>query len=44
MKLKKMYPDAFLVPMYDIDLVGHMHQLMAADYKKDTESYFGKEN
>ena len=44
MKLKKMYAAAFLVPMYDTDLVWHTHQLMATDYKRDTENYFGKKN
>ena len=41
MKLKKMHPRQFLVPMYDIDLVWHTHQLMATTYKEDNLAYFG---
>ena len=37
-----MHAAAFLVPMYDIDLVWYTHQLMATDYKRDMENYFGK--
>ena len=42
MQLKKKYTSNFLVPMYDIDLVWHTHQLLATDYKKDTTEYFGR--
>ena len=41
MKLKKMHPKQFLVPMYDIDLIWHTHQLMATTYKEDNIAYFG---
>ena len=42
MSLKKKYPSKFLVPMYDIDLVWHTHQLMSTEYKSDTVEYYGK--
>ena len=42
MKMNKKHKGKFFVPMYDIDLVWHTHQLFATEYKKDTTAYFGK--
>ena len=40
--LKKLYPSEALVPMYDIDLMWHTHQLCPDAYWKDTELFLGK--
>ena len=40
--LKKLYPAEALVPMYDIDLMWHTHQLCPEAYWKDTEVFLGK--
>ena len=40
--LKKTFPDQFLVPCYDFDLVWHSHQLHPAVYKKDTTNVLGR--
>ena len=40
--LKKLKPDVFLVPCYDIDLVWHTHQLHHRIYKEDTIGCFGR--
>lgn len=40
--LKKMYPDLFIVPVYDIDLVWHTHQLHPVKYREDTERILGQ--
>lgn len=39
--LKKLNRDAFLVPMYDIDLMWHTHQLSPASYCADTKQWLG---
>ena len=39
--LKKQYPEEFLVPCYDIDLMWHTHQLHPCSYKHDTERLLG---
>ena len=43
MQLKKPNPATFLVPMYDIDLVWHTHQLLASEYLNACEKYFGEQ-
>lgn len=40
--LKKTYPDTFLVPCYDFDLIWHSHQLHPHAYEKDTTAILGK--
>lgn len=40
--LKKLHPSETLVPMYDIDLMWHTHQLCPEAYWKDTEVFLGK--
>ena len=40
--LKRLHPDSFIVPCYDVDLIWHSHQLHPAAYKKDTEAFLGK--
>ena len=40
--LKKTNCDAFIVPMYDVDLVWHTHQLQHKLYKQETEVISGK--
>ena len=40
--LKKTYPDMFLVPCYDFDLIWHSHQLHPSLYEKDTTAILGK--
>lgn len=39
--LKKMNPDKFLVPCYDIDLIWHSHQLSTLHYSKETSGILG---
>ena len=39
--VKKHHPDAFLVPMYDIDLVWHAHQIHPEAYNRDTTAVLG---
>ncbi len=39
--LKRLYPDEFIVPMYDIDLIWHTHQLHPMEYRVDTEAFLG---
>ena len=39
--LKRMNRDTFLVPMYDIDLMWHSHQLCPLAYREDTQAYLG---
>ena len=41
-KLKKLYPHQILIPMYDIDLIWHSHQLCTEAYQRDTINYLGK--
>ena len=41
LKLKKLHPDYFLVPCYDIDLVWHAHQAHPLTYKNDTKALLG---
>ena len=43
-KLKKLYPHQILIPMYDIDLIWHSHQLCTEAYQRDTINYLGKKN
>ena len=40
--LKQFYPDQFLVPCYDNDLIWHTHQVSTLDYAKDTIGILGK--
>lgn len=40
--VKRLNPDSFVVPCYDVDLIWHSHQVHPAAYKKDTESLLGK--
>jgi len=40
--LKRVAPDAFLVPCYDFDLVWHAHQLHPVNYRADTSSMLGR--
>ena len=40
--LKKMHPEEFLAPYYDMDLAWHSHQLHPELYYKDTTCIFGK--
>ncbi|XP_069133154.1 uncharacterized protein [Argopecten irradians] len=42
LSLKKMNPDLFIVPCYDIDLIWHTHQLHPLMYKEDTVRILGK--
>ena len=42
LKLKHDFPNRFLVPCYDFDLIWHAHQAHAANYIKYTEKYLGK--
>ena len=39
--LKKENRDAFVVPMYDVDLIWHTHQVHPIAYRADTEGYLG---
>ena len=39
--LKKKHRNAFLVPMYDIDLMWHTHQLCPLAYREDMQAYLG---
>ena len=39
--LKKGHPDNFIVPMYDVDLVWHAHQLCPSEYREDTTKFLG---
>ena len=39
--LKKKHKNAFLVPMYDIDLMWHTHQLCPLAYREDMLAYLG---
>ncbi len=39
--LKKLKPNAFIVPMYDVDLMWHTHQLHPKAYQVDTISFLG---
>ena len=41
LKLKKIHPEAFLVPCYDIDLIWHAHQAHPLAYKNDTIALLG---
>ena len=40
--LKKQNPDCFVVPMYDVDLVWHTHQLKHQIYEKETTTVLGR--
>ena len=40
--LKRVAPDAFLVPCYDFDLVWHAHQLHPVVYSGDTSRTLGR--
>ena len=40
--LKKDNSDSFIVPMYDVDLIWHTHQLKHNAYKQETEEILGK--
>jgi len=40
--LKQKYPDKFLVPCYDMDLVWHTHQANPAAYVKESTELLGK--
>jgi len=40
--LKRVAPDAFLVPCYDFDLVWHAHQLHPVSYSADTTRVLGR--
>ncbi|ESO85179.1 hypothetical protein LOTGIDRAFT_167966 [Lottia gigantea] len=40
--LKKVNPEAFLVPCYDIDLIWHTHQLHPFIYRDETTKLLGK--
>ena len=40
--LKQKYPDQFLVPCYDNDLIWHTHQVSTLHYAKDTIGILGK--
>ena len=40
--LKKDNSDSFIVPMYDVDLIWHTHQLKHNAYKHETEAILGK--
>ena len=39
--LKRTYPDQFLVPCYDNDLIWHTHQVSTLNYAKDTTRILG---
>ena len=39
--LKRYHPTAFLVPLYDIDLLWHTHQSCHVEYKEDMEKFLG---
>ncbi|CAL4111640.1 unnamed protein product [Meganyctiphanes norvegica] len=39
--LKKTYPDQFLVPCYDMDIMWHTHQVHPSIYQKDTLAWLG---
>ena len=41
LQLKEKYPDQFLVPCYDMDIVWHTHQVNPEDYVKDTTKLLG---
>ncbi|XP_033752024.1 uncharacterized protein LOC117335877 [Pecten maximus] len=41
LSLKKMNPELFIVPCYDIDLIWHTHQLHPITYKEDTVRILG---
>ncbi|XP_076116695.1 uncharacterized protein LOC143084171 [Mytilus galloprovincialis] len=40
--MKRCYPDSFIVPCYDIDLIWHTHQLCPLSYKTDTVRLLGE--
>jgi hypothetical protein len=40
--LRKIYPNSFIVPCYDIDLLWHSHQLHPLSYKLDTMHILGE--
>ncbi|XP_063399983.1 uncharacterized protein LOC134684614 [Mytilus trossulus] len=40
--MKRCYPDSFIVPCYDIDLIWHTHQLFPLLYKTDTMLLLGE--
>lgn len=40
--LKRLNPESFVVPCYDVDLIWHSHQVHPAAYKRDTETTLGK--
>ncbi len=40
--LKKLNPEVFVVPTYDIDLMWHTHQTSPLAYHHDTKNYLGK--
>ncbi|XP_062595777.1 uncharacterized protein LOC134257152 [Saccostrea cucullata] len=40
--LKRLNPESFVVPCYDVDLIWHSHQVHPVGYKKDTETLLGK--
>ena len=39
--LKRYRPTAFLVPLYDIDLLWHTHQCCPVEYQEDMEKFLG---
>jgi len=39
--LRKIHPDQFIVPFYDVDLVWHTHQLHPVAYEADMTLYLG---
>ena len=41
LSLKKLHPDQFLVPCYDMDIVWHTHQVQPEFYASDTRSWLG---
>ncbi|KAL9978859.1 hypothetical protein ACROYT_G016439 [Oculina patagonica] len=42
LQLKKLHPDVFMVPCYDVDLIWHTHQLHPLNYKRTTAELLGK--
>ena len=42
LELKQCYPENFIVPCYDVDVVWHAHQVHPVAYKRDTEILLGK--
>lgn len=39
--LKRLNSNAYLVPMYDIDMIWHTHQLSPVSYRSDTQRWLG---